>query len=407
MSKILFYPAFADQESLVDQMFRTVWHFLPMIQYLKSVTFLYSGQDYKDVNVDEFLTDPSKYLSPDFDPSLADYAGRFIGKFKLEAAHEPTDDDLDVIGIVVWNASDPSVVSKAQALASRLNADVVIVDPQTVQQETLDTIRFAYSLWPQSDLERLVQESYTTFIDRAKRWQGRLINVFGNGPSLGYVVRNGIQLEDGVQAICNSTIGDQDALDHLKPELMFCGDPVQHCGVSSYAGRFRQELASALEDENRVVFTQLGYVPYFRAVTPVAHHNRIIGIGNDRRPDFNLDLTTEYLTAATANIFTMLVLPVAFTVSKSVDIYGCDGMPFSAATKPWSHKDEDDYSSRMSVTHRVHKGFWNRNYEEEYWSYSRDLQEILNMAEAQRRTVRVRTPSFVPALAKRFISLPS
>ena len=192
------------------------------------------------------------------------------------------------------------------------------------------------------------------------------------------------------------------ALDYLKPQLMFCGDPVQHCGVSVYAGRFRADMARAMEDPNRFLFTQLGYVPYFREVVAPSAHDRIIGIGNDRRPQFNIELDKEFLTAATANIFTMIVLPVAFTISQQVDIYGCDGMSFAAATKPWSHANEDDYMGKMAVTHRVHAGFWKRNYEEEFWSYCKDMEDILSAASARGIDVHARTASYVPALAKRF-----
>lgn len=205
-----------------------------------------------------------------------------------------------------------------------------------------------------------------------------------------------------LRAVCNSTIADEAALDHLRPELLFCGDPVQHCGASLYAGRFRADLARAMEDPSRVVFTQLGYVPYFRYVLAPAARDRVIGVGNDRRPKFNVDLTREFLTAATANIFTMLVLPVAFTISARVDIYGCDGMRFAAASKPWSHANEGAYMGKMAATHRVHGGFWQRNYEEEYWSYCRDMEDILVTAEGAGVDVRVRTPSFVPALARRY-----
>ena len=157
-----------------------------------------------------------------------------------------------------------------------------------------------------------------------------------------------------------------------------------------------------MTDPNRVVITQLGCVPYFREVVAPKAHAHIIGIGNDRRPRFNVDLTKEFITAATANIFTMIVLPVAFTISKQVDIYGCDCMPFAAATKPWSHANEDDYMGKMAVTHRVHAGFWDRNYEEEFWSYCRDMEEILIAAAGAGIAVSSRTPSFVPALAKQY-----
>ena len=157
-----------------------------------------------------------------------------------------------------------------------------------------------------------------------------------------------------------------------------------------------------MKDPARVLFTQLGYVPYFREAAGPEARDRVIGIGNDRRATFNIDLTREYITAATANVFTMLVLPVAFTVAKKVDIYGCDGMPFAAATGPWSHANEDDYMGKMAVMHRVHSGFWRRNYEEEFWSYCRDVDEILTTAEAGGIHIATRTPSFVPALAKRY-----
>jgi hypothetical protein len=205
--------------------------------------------------------------------------------------------------------------------------------------------------------------------------------------------------------VCNSTIADEAALAHLKPALLFCGDPVQHAGASLYAGKFREDLARAMAAPDRYVVTQLGYVPYFNEILAEEARERVIGIGNDRRPKFNIDLEAEYVTAATANIFTMLVLPVAFTVSTRVDIFGCDGMAFAQATKPWSHANESDYMGKMAVTHRVHPGFWQRNFEEEYWSYCQDMEDILIDAEAKGVQVAARTPSFVPALAKRYVPI--
>jgi hypothetical protein len=99
---------------------------------------------------------------------------------------------------------------------------------------------------------------------------------------------------------------------------------------------------------------------------------------------------------------------VSFTITGAkgtVDVFGCDGMTFAAATKPWSHANEDDYMGKMAVTHRVHPGFWQRNYEEEYWSYCQDLEDIMQVAEGSGITVRSRTPSFVPALGKRYVRI--
>ena len=411
MADVLFYPPFPNRPLLFDQLFRSVWHFLPALDKVSCLIFPYAGDDFGLLDANQILSMAKIYLSRDFDPAIADYAPGFADKITLleDRTLDPSRYTKarypDLKGVIVWHVGDPGAVAAAHQIAAQTGAELVWADPTAVQQETLSVIRFIYKLFPQSEMKQLVDTSYGAFRKHLKNWQGRPVSAFGNGPSLAKVVDSHFDPGATVRAVCNSTIGDEAALDHLKPELMFCGDPVQHCGVSMYAGRFRQDLARAMTTPNRVLFTQLGYVPYFRTVVAPEARDRIIGIGNDRRRGFNIDLTAEYITTATANIFTMLVLPIAFTISKAIDIYGCDGMPFAAATKPWSHANEDDYMGKMSVTHRVHSGFWQRNYEEEFWSYCRDMEDILGQAEKAGVQVAARTPSYVPALAKRYAAL--
>lgn len=407
MPSILFFPALPNRPLLFDQLFRSVWHFLPALQKFDSLIFPYSGADYALLDAEQALSMARVYLSRDFDPAIAEYAPRFSGKVRF--AQTQTADLSDIAGefsaihtVIIWNTEDARVVAAGQRLAAQMKAEVILADPTMVQQETLLTLRGVHRLFPQNELHDLVTESYGRFTQVLRRLKGEPISVFGNGPSLAKVVQEQTPVSPGLRGVCNSTIGDADALAYLKPDLLFCGDPVQHCGVSLYAGRFRADLARAMEVPSRVLFTQLGYVPYFRQVLPPAAHDRIIGIGNDRRPEFNIALDKEFLTAATANIFTMLVLPVVFTLSRQVDIYGCDGMSFAAATKPWAHANEDDYMGKMAVTHRVHAGFWARNYEEEFWSYCRDMEDIIGAASTQGIKIHARTPSYVPALAKRY-----
>jgi hypothetical protein len=408
MADVLFYPPFPNRPLLFDQLFRSVWHFLPACDKIERLIFPYAGDDFGLLDTPQILGMARLYLSRDFDPAIANYAPRFEDKIDIVAdgALDPSRYTKavcpDLKGIIVWRVDDAAAVAAARKIAAQTGAELIWADPTAVQQETLSVIRFGYKFFAQVEMEKMVNESYDVFRKHLKGWKGQAVSAFGNGPSLGRLVETKFDPGNTLRAICNSTIADEAALEHLRPELMFCGDPVQHCGVSLYAGRFRQDLARAMTDPSRVLFTQLGYVPYFReAVAPDAR-DRIIGIGNDRRPGFNIDLAAEYITAATANIFTMIVLPVAFTIAKRVDIYGCDGMPFAAATKPWSHANESDYMGKMAVTHRVHAGFWERNYEEEFWSYCRDMEEILSTAERAGVRVSACTPSYVPALAKRF-----
>jgi len=51
----------------------------------------------------------------------------------------------------------------------------------------------------------------------------------------------------------------------------------------------------------------------------------------------------------------------------------------------------------------LHPAFWKRDYAEELTSYYGDMDDILAAAGKAGITVRNRTPSYVPALATRFV----
>lgn len=405
MADILFWPPLPTRSQLFDQLFRSVWHFLPALQKFDRLVFPYAGDDFLLLDPDQILDMAAVYLNRDFDRAIAGHAPAFKGKinFVEDKAADPDAYAGPYAGVIVWYTGEAPLNAAARTMAARTGADLVWADIETVQQETLELIRFAFTLYPKQDIDDLLSRSVHLFFMHLKRWKGRTVSAFGNGPSLQKTVETKRDPGPTLRMICNSTIGDAAALAHLKPEVLFCGDPVQHCGCSLYAGRFREALAAAMAaDPNRVVITQLGFVPYFRAALPADTHDRIVGVGNDRTADFNVDLTEGFYTAATANIFTMLVLPIALTISDQVDVYGCDGQPYAAATKPWSHAQEGDYMSKMAVTHRLHPGFWRRNYAEELIGYYNDMEDLIAKAEKSGKKVVARTPSFVPALAKRF-----
>jgi len=404
MADVLFYPPFPGRRQLFDQLYRSIWNFLPALSRIGRLIFPYAGDDFALLDADQALHMAQVYMSRDFDPAIADYAPRYAGKIAIvdDDGADPSKYNTPLKGIIVWSTQNPAVVAAAHAIAARTGAEVIHADPVMVQQETLQVIAFVYKMFAADEIGRMLADSANRFYRRMPALQDRPFSAFGNGPSLAAVVEQRKDPGPTLRAVCNSTIADEAALAHLNPEILFCGDPIQHCGCSLYAGRFRADLAKAMADPSRLLITQLGYLPYFKEVLPEASHERVVGLGLDRRRTFNVDLKQEFTIAATANVFTMLVLPVAFTLSRSVDIYGCDGMPFGKASRPWTHANEGDYMDKMSVTHRLHPGFWQRNYEEEFGSYCQDMEEIITAAEGRGCVIRNRTPSYVPALAKRF-----
>lgn len=404
MPDILFWPPLPTRGQLADQLFRSVWHFLPALTKFDRLVFPYAGDDFPLLDAEQMIAMARVYMSRDLDPAIADLAPKFAGKIALteDRVADPARYREPLAGVIVWHTGVASLNASAGEIASRTGAELVWADKDAIQQETLQIIRFVFTLFTKKEIDDLLSRSVHLFFQHLKRWKDRPISAFGNGPSLQTVVEQRRDFGPTLRMVCNSTIGDTAALARLKPEIIFCGDPVQHAGCSLYAGQFRRDLVAAMAAPERVLVTQLGFIPYFRAVLPAEAHDRILGVGNDRNADFNIDLTKSFFTAATANIFTMLVLPIAFTISKTVDIYGCDGQPFGQATKPWGHAHEGDYMSKMAVTHRLHPAFWQRNYAEELISYYNDMEDLLATAEKAGVMVRARTTSYVPALAKRF-----
>ena len=64
MTALLIYPAFKDRASFYDQLFRAVWHFLPMAGRIHQMVFLYTGEDYQEIDVNEILTATAKNIFP-------------------------------------------------------------------------------------------------------------------------------------------------------------------------------------------------------------------------------------------------------------------------------------------------------------------------------------------------------
>lgn len=148
MANVLFYPPFPACPLLFDQLFRSIWHFLPALNKLDCLIFPYAGDDFALLDAGQILSMAKVYLSRDFDPAIATYAPRFVGKIDVRA-----DRDLDpsrytkasypnLKGVIVWYTGDAGAVAAARQIAAQTGAELVWADPTTVQQETLSIIRF-------------------------------------------------------------------------------------------------------------------------------------------------------------------------------------------------------------------------------------------------------------------------
>ena len=109
MADILFYPPFPSRPQLFDQLFRSLWHFLPALPKIGRLIFPYSGDDAALLDTAQILEMARIYLSRDFDPAIADHAPRYAGKVAIETKKSRSPADYtkatipDLAGVIVWN----------------------------------------------------------------------------------------------------------------------------------------------------------------------------------------------------------------------------------------------------------------------------------------------------------------
>jgi hypothetical protein len=218
MAEILYFPKFSDRPSLFNHLYRSIWYFLPAVNKIDRIIFYYSGDDFPLLDCSQLLNSAKAYLSRDFDPAIANYAPEFDGKIEIRRtveSHEYAEEPESLKGILVWNTSDDMSVQSAKSLAEKTGAELVWIDPATVQQETLSAIRFVYKLFPQQELENLVHRCWQSFLTHSKRWKGRQFHAFGNGPSLEGVVKSISRDTESISAVCNSTICEEVSLSRM------------------------------------------------------------------------------------------------------------------------------------------------------------------------------------------------
>ena len=134
MADILFYPPLPNRPQLYDQLFRSIWHFLPALDKLGRLIFPYGGDDFALVDTGTILDMARIYISRDLDPAIADFAPRYAGKIALPPS--PSRAPADYIaayprlkGVIVWSCDAQTVVA-AHAIAAATGADLRLDHPR-------------------------------------------------------------------------------------------------------------------------------------------------------------------------------------------------------------------------------------------------------------------------------------
>jgi hypothetical protein len=381
---VLFYPPFDNEKDFSDQVYRISWY-LP---------------ENSGVTVRLLSTSSFKLLTPD-------------DSFKSMEQRIPTNIIVDKVKktdrlaieqfleglrfMAFWQNDGQKEISE---LISEKKLRIMMVDKNDPsRREAFEYCKFLHDLELYGKRKEKARAEETKFGQILSKYCGfKKSYIFGTGPSLQEAFN--FDLSDGLRIVCNSIVKNRELLEHIKPHIIVAGDPVFHFGCSRYAEQFRKELIEVIQKYGMDFF-----YPFFYARLFESHYldlvDRSFSIPQVGRSDFNLDLSREYVLKGMDNILTLLMLPLATTLTDEIRIIGCDGR------KPdedyfWKHHTSSQYDDLMESVKKCHPAFFNHVvYEDYYDQHCENLEILFGQAERKGKHIKSITKSYIPALLAR------
>jgi len=393
LRRIYLYPKFSTQEQLDDVLARIAWYFAPFLKDIASIN-LWAAAGLS------LTGDVSDKFDPEISPLKAVMAPLF------DVCHDDSQDralqDLDSSSdiLLVWQKDAAnSAILRDTVARMRAAGRYFEVDPEKNRSE--GSLYLWAGLKGFTDQQKLAEEcrqKFLTFVEKIPR-RDRCY-VFGTGPSLSKFAQTHL-FSDGICLATNSMVRNKELLNKLDPIAIVAADPIFHAGCSRYAAAFRQNLREVMTTRNCFFFTALRDYPIYLSYLPESVRDRVIGVPFDAKIPYNVDLLKNFCVNPKANILTLLLLPIAGTISKEVAIVGCDGRPLKEKEYFWGHDKASQFNDEMENIKKVHPGFFAIDYNDYYLDHCKTTETAVTALEDSSRRVVSLTKSYVPVLAAR------
>ncbi|HCG5236628.1 hypothetical protein CGJ21_04800 [Vibrio parahaemolyticus] len=385
MKLIKFLPEIESKEQFDDLISRAAWH----LNILEGYSF--------EVYFSGYVPNREKIECPDgFDLNSQACISEFLNRTKLTEYNglEPSICD-NAAAIIKWKEDDDNL---NDFLKKNAKCTIYRTDPILVRQEGSFYIQCAFDLT--ENKQELISESGVKFqklFERIGTYKSSW--VLATGPSIENYVNH--DFSSSLTIACNSTIFDDDLVSKTNPLILVFADPIFHFGISEYAGKFRAKVSERMSNNHDLTIV----VPfkYYRLLTNIfpQFRERIIGVPFVHDKDFNFNLQSEFYVKTTSNILTLLLLPVAGTFSKNINILGCDGRPFENDDYFWGHGDTVQINDKMKNIQQVHPGFFDIDYNEYYFEHCHTLECLFQKGESSGMSFVHHADSYIPALRDR------
>lgn len=395
LHRVVFFPPLESQDQVNDLLARCGWYFYPYLNQISEVILLCRKNLIADSE-----------LPKEFDYEIEGRRKLLLTKVKAgssESGHQMLR-QLDPVSdcLLVWDATSELLRAKPVSdtvVRMRAKGRYYEVDPQKTRMEG------SFYLWAGLntfvDKAGLVAENrYKLSVFHEKYRNSAKAYVFGTGPTLSDFCETH-DFSDGACIIANSMVRNRKLLEQLRPVAIAAGDPIFHAGCSRYAGEFRRELLRAMASTDAFLFVPLRDYSVYISYLPAAMHERVVGIPFEANRPYTIDLSEDFHVSPLPNILTLLLLPLASTISREIAVIGCDGRPLDQDQYFWTHDKASQFNAEMDNIRHIHPGFFSIDYNDYYLSHCDNVKAAAETLEAAGRRVISLTPSYVPALADR------
>lgn len=309
--------------------------------------------------------------------------------------------------ILVWDAE----AATSEGLA-KFTSKSYCVDPHTIPAVEVRNYRaLALNCSNGEALTQLTEHSKRNFAELQKRCsQHSLTTLLGNGPSISQAMS--MDLSSSNNLICNSAVKNEKLLAYVNPKAIVFDDPVFYSGYKEYTRYFVLDLITACEkhdcfcitsfDSALLLLTHWPKLAEYIIAIPVVRNQSTSW--SKYQKIFNTPSLEHFYVNDSWNILSLLLLPIATSISKKIELIGFDGRE-PKEDYYWKHNETVQYSELMQEVIDSHPAFFNNvDHQEYYVRHCQSIEAMMSHYESHGVSLLSRTFSHVPALAKRMHS---
>jgi len=201
------------------------------------------------------------------------------------------------------------------------------------------------------DLSRTI---FRTQIELLNKLSYQKSYIFGTGASLEKALD--IDWSDGYRIVCNTIVRDSELWNHINPHFIVAGDAIYHFGHTSFAKKFREDLFERLkETKTFFVYPELFHNIVIKDFEEFS--DRLIPIPKGQYQKINENLSHNFQLPSLHNVLSLLLLPLACTLSKNIYLWGFDGRAPDDKLF-WSNSKKHSYSEFIYELKESHPCFF-------------------------------------------------